>query len=145
MLRFTSTFLIVCGVLTVGSTVALAAIAAIYPGRIPVALPAALLGVSVAQLVTIFFNRPGEELGRLFSREAIVRMLLESRSLRLALARYHLTTPQALHGADADSRVKTLHDQIKLLAELDETDFDRFDSFSETSAAHGEFHDGKRR
>jgi nicotinamidase-related amidase len=130
VVRFTSMFLIGCGVLTLGATVVLAILTAIQPGRLPVALPAVLLGVSIVQLVTVFFNRPAEELSRLFRREAVYRMLLESRSLRLALARYHLTTPAALRGnTDAQSRTDVLRDQLKLLAELDKADFDRFDDF----------------
>jgi nicotinamidase-related amidase len=129
LVRFTSTFLIGCGVLTLGATVVLAVLAAINPGRLPIALPAVLLGVSVTQLVAVFFNRPGEDLTRLFSREAVYRMLLESRSLRLALARYHLTTPAALHdNTDAKARTDALRDQLNLLAELDKADFDRFDN-----------------
>jgi nicotinamidase-related amidase len=126
-------FLIVCGILTLGATVILAVIASVYPGRLPVALPAALLGLSVVQLVSIFFTRPVEELTRTLSQEAVFRMLLESRSLRLALARYHLTTPQALRRDDgtgeARSRADALREQMALLMELDQADFDRFDSF----------------
>ena len=129
LVRFTSAFLIGCGVLTLGATVVLAVLAAIHPVSVPVALPALLLGLSVAQLVTIFFNRPTDELTSLFSREAVYRMLLESRSLRLALARYHLTTPGALRADGAgEARIKALKDQLDLLADLDRTDFDRFGS-----------------
>lgn len=133
LVKFTNTFLIGCGILTLGSTVVLAVIAAVHPGRVPVVLPAVLLGLSVIQLVSVFFNRPAEELTRMLSREAVFRMLLESRSLRLALARYHLTTPGALRGdADAGARAQVLRDQLNLLTELDEIDFDRFGSLSET-------------
>ncbi len=135
VVKRTNEFLIACGVLTLGATVVLAVIAAVHPGRLPVVLPATLLGLSVVQLVTVFFNRPVEELTRLLSREAVFRMLLESRSLRLALARYHLTTPQALRRDDdgkARSRADALRDELALLTELDRADFDRFDSFGPT-------------
>ena len=126
--RFTSRFLIVCGALTLAATVVLAVVAAIHPTRLPVVLPATLLGLSVAQLVYLFFNRPAQQLTALLSREAVIRMLLESRSLRLALARYHLTTPQALHdGGAARQQVKVLRDQLNVLTDLDRVDFDRFD------------------
>jgi nicotinamidase-related amidase len=126
--RFTNRFLIVCGSLTLAATVVLAAVAAIHPERLPVALPATLLGMSVAQLVYLFFNRPAQQLTALLSREAVIRMLLESRSLRLALARYHLTTPQALRaGAGSRDQVAMLRDQLNVLTELDRVDFDRFD------------------
>jgi nicotinamidase-related amidase len=127
--RFTSRFLIVCGAFTLAATVALAVVAAIHPARLPIALPATLLGLSVAQLVYLFFNRPAQQLTALLRQEAVIRMLLESRSLRLALARYHLTTPQALRpGAGAREEAATLRDQLNVLADLDRVDFDRFDS-----------------
>ncbi len=132
VVRGTNYFLIGCGILTLGATVVLAVISAVHPGRVPTALPAVLLGLSVVQLVSIFFNRPAEELTKLLSREAVFRMLLESRSLRLALARHHLTAPQALRGdADARKRDALLEEQLNLLTKLDNVDFDRFDSLGD--------------
>ena len=132
LVRGTNYFLIACGIVTLSSTVALAVISAVHPGRVPIVFPAALLGLSVAQLVSIFINRPADELTKLLSREAVFRMLLESRSLRLALARHHLTAPQALRGdADARQRDALLEEQLKLLTRLDKSDFDRFDSLGE--------------
>ena len=127
VVRLTNMFLIGCGALTLGSTVVLAVIAAVHPGRLPVALPALLLGLSVVQVVAVFFNRPVQELTRMLSREAVFRLLLESRSLRLALIRHHLTTPTALRGdAEAAEHARVLREQLNLLTELDEIDFDRF-------------------
>jgi hypothetical protein len=141
LVNFTSQFLIGCGVLTLGSSVVLAVVAAVHRGRIPIALPAVLLGLSVVQLVSVFFNRPAQDLTRMLSREAVFRMLLESRSLRLALARHHLTTPEALRGdARAGSQAKVVRDQLKLLIELDQVDFDRFDRFG-AGAADGQHED----
>jgi nicotinamidase-related amidase len=132
LVNFTSSFLIGSGIVTLGSSVVLAALSAVHAGRLPVALPAALLGLSVVQLVSIFFNRPVRELTSVLSREAVFRMLLESRSLRLALARYHLTTPEALRGdASAGAQADVVRDQLNLLIELDNVDFDRFAGFSE--------------
>jgi nicotinamidase-related amidase len=132
LVNLTSAFLIGCGVLTLGSSVVLAVVAAVHPGRIPIALPALILGLSVVQLVSVFFHRPAQELTRMLSREAVFRMLLESRSLRLALARHHLTTPDALRGdAAAASRAKVVRDQLDVLIELDKVDFDRFDRFGD--------------
>ena len=144
LVKRTNQFLIACGVLTLGSTVVLAVIAAIHPGRLPVVLPAVLLGLSVVQLVSVFFTRPVEELTRTLSQEAVFRMLLESRSLRLALARYHLTTPHALRRDDdkARSRADALRDDLALLMELDSADFDRFDSFGRPRSS---LSDGARR
>jgi nicotinamidase-related amidase len=141
LVSFTNSFLIGSGIITLGSSVVLAIVTAAYPGRLPIALPAVLLGVSVAQLVSVFFNRPVDQLTSVLSREAVFRMLLESRSLRLALARYHLTTPAALRGdADAGARAEVVRDQLRLLIELDQVDFDRFDRFGDPelrSEPHG--------
>lgn len=126
--RFTNRFLIVCGSLTLAATVALAIVAAVRPGRLSIALPVTVLGLSVVQLVYLFFNRPAQQLTALLSREAVIRMLLESRSLRLALARYHLTTPQALRaGAEGQRELSVLKEQLRVLTDVDRVDFDRFD------------------
>jgi hypothetical protein len=132
LVKGTNVFLIGCGAVTLVATVVLAVLAAIHPGRIPIALPISLLGVSVAQLVTIFFSRPVQELTAMLNREAVFRLLLESRSLRLALARYHLTTPRALDGGEgAKAEAGILKDQLNVLADLDKVDFDRFASFAD--------------
>ncbi|HTZ27616.1 MAG TPA: hypothetical protein VMC83_26700 [Streptosporangiaceae bacterium] len=136
LVKATNVFLITCGAATLVATVVLAVVAAVHPGRIPVALPISLLGVSVAELVTIFFNRPVQELTAMLSREAVFRMLLESRSLRLALARYHLTTAQALgSGEGARDEAAVLSAQLNVLTELDKVDFDRFASFADVLSA----------
>ena len=133
LVKFTNTFLIGSGILTVGSTLVLAVFAAIDPSGLPIALPTAILGVSLVQLITIFINRPAQALTRTLSREAVFRMILESRSLRMALLRYHLTTPTALRGdADTGSQTQVLRDQLHLLTEFDKVDFDRFDSLGDT-------------
>jgi nicotinamidase-related amidase len=137
LVNFTHSFLIGSGIATLGSSVVLATVTAAQSGRLPIALPAVLLGLSVVQLVSVFFNRPASALTSVLSREAVFRMLLESRSLRLALARYHLTTPEALRGdASAGSRAAVVRDQLKLLLELDHADFDRFARFGDPD--HGD-------
>ena len=138
LVKGTNMFLIACGAVTLVATVVLAVFAAIHPGRIPIALPISLLGVSVAQLVTIFFSRPVQELTAMLNREAVFRLLLESRSLRLALARYHLTTPQALDGGEgAKWRPRSSGSQLNVLADLDKVDFDRFASFADCPERQG--------
>jgi nicotinamidase-related amidase len=133
LVKTTNMFLIGSGILTVGATVVLAVFAAIDPSRLPIALPAAILGVSLVQLITIFINRPVQALTGLLSQEAIFRMVLESRSLRMALLRYHLTTPTALRGeADASSQAQVLREQLSLVTEFDKIDFDRFDRIADT-------------
>jgi hypothetical protein len=133
LVKLTNTFLIGSGILTVGSTVVLAIFAAIDPSRLPIALPAAILGVSLVQLITIFLNRPAQALTGLLGREAVFRMVLESRSLRMALLRYHLTTPTALRGdTNASEQTRVLREQLHLVTEFDKVDFDQFDRLGDT-------------
>jgi hypothetical protein len=136
LVRLTNTFLIGSGILTVGSTLVLAIFAAIDPSRLPIALPAAILGVSLVQLITIFINRPAQALTSMLSREAVFRMVLESRSLRMALMRYHLTKPTALQGDDkASAQASVLREQLRLLTESDRIDFDRIDRIGDTGTS----------
>jgi nicotinamidase-related amidase len=155
VINLANRFLIACGIATLGATVALALIAGFRQTRVPVVFPSLLLGLSVVQTVWLFFNRPVKGLATTLSREAVFRMLLESRSLRLALARQHLTAPQALsaemsssygidfEGADrGDARFREamrrgklrtalLRDQLKVLTDLDKVDFDWLDTFAD--------------
>jgi len=156
VINLANRFLIACGIATLGATVALALIAGFHQARVPVVFPSLLLGLSVVQTVWLFFNRPVKELATTLSREAVFRMLLESRSLRLALARQHLTAPQALsaemsssYGIDFDGtdnrgdarfreamrrgslRTALLRDQLKVLTDLDKVDFDWLDTFAD--------------
>ncbi|CAJ58892.1 MULTISPECIES: hypothetical protein [Frankia] len=125
LVTLTNVFLIVCGALTLGAAVVLAVLAAAAPGTIPVALPALVLGLSAVQVVSVFFHRPAQSLIQLLGREAIVRMSLESRSLRLALARYHLTTPDALHPDEGSGlRAELLQRQMDILAQMDRADIE---------------------
>jgi nicotinamidase-related amidase len=127
-----SWFLIGCGLLTLGSSVVLAVLAAAVPRRVPVVVPALVLGLSVVQLVSVFFTRPIQAATDMLSREAVFRMLLESRSLRVALARHHLTSPAALRADDAaERRAHVVQTHLDLLVHLDRVDFDRFEHLGE--------------
>jgi nicotinamidase-related amidase len=159
VITFTNGFLIFCGVATLGATVALALIAGFHPGRVPIVFPSLLLGLSVVQTVSLFFNRPVKGLATTLSRESVFRMLLESRSLRLALARQQLTAPQALsagvgssYGPDRGDgpdhaggrfeeamrrgqlRTALLREQLEVLTNLDKIDFDRLNTFGDIGA-----------
>ncbi len=84
-----------------------------------------MLGLSAVQLDPVFFRRPAQGLIQLLAGEAIVRMSLESRSLRLALARYHLTAPDALRPDEGSGhRAELLQRQLDILAEMDRADFE---------------------
>jgi hypothetical protein len=97
-------------------------------------------GVRPASTASPPWLRPGRagrcrcrrDLGPRGAREAVFRLLLQSRSLRLALIRYHLTTPTALRGNDeAAAQTRVLRDQLNLLTELDKADFDRFSNLGD--------------
>lgn len=139
LVNFTGKFLVGWGVVALLASVALGVLVVVYPGRIPAYFPAALLGLSLVQLVSVFFNRPIESLTRMLGSEAVFRMLLESRSLRMALARHHLTTREFLRGGEAAaSQIKVIRDQLELLVELDKADFDRFERFGHRMPAKAE-------
>ncbi|MCK9925943.1 hypothetical protein MXD62_01995 [Frankia sp. Mgl5] len=129
LVNFTNTFLIACGILTLGSSVTLAVISSLRPDSVPLLVPMLVLGLSAVQLVSSFFRRPAVSLAQMLSNEAVFRILLESRSLRLALARYHFTAPNALHpDGDSAARTELVRQQLDMLANLDRVDFDRFET-----------------
>ena len=53
-------------------------------------------GLSLAQFVGAFFSSPTSDMQRNLTNLAVFKMILESHSLKTAIARFHLTTPQAL-------------------------------------------------
>ena len=59
-------------------------------------------GLSLLQVVAAFYSKPMHDLQRNLANLAVFKMILESRSLKTALGRFHLTTPQVF----ASSRPK---------------------------------------
>jgi hypothetical protein len=60
----------------------------------------------------------------------VLKMILESHSLKTAIARFHLTTPQALRelqtmdeAGDAARQVATLQKELKAIEDVDRADF----------------------
>jgi hypothetical protein len=90
LLAWGATFLVV--------TLALSVASAIWPDSVSWKLPAITAGVSLAQFIGAFFTQPAADLQRNLTNLAAFRMILESHSLKTALARFHLTTPQMLRG-----------------------------------------------
>lgn len=94
-------------------------------------LPLVTGGLSLLQLISAFFWRPMVDLQKNLTNLAIFRMILESHSLKTALARFHLTTPQTLHddmGSKIESeaatkQVQALVEQIKAIDGIEEQDY----------------------
>ena len=88
-------------------------------------------GLSLAQFVGAFFTQPTSDLQRNLTNLATFKMILESHSLKTAVARYHLTTPQALRElqtkaeAEAAARqVAALKEELAAIGDVDRADFE---------------------
>ncbi|WP_432039515.1 hypothetical protein [Streptomyces cucumeris] len=63
-------------------------------------------------------------------------MILESRSLKVALARFHVTTADALRRhEDSGRQLKSLERQLKVLEQIDAADFERLKGLGVTPRA----------
>jgi hypothetical protein len=118
-----SAFLIVTLVLTV--------LSAVYPDKVSWALPAITGGLSLLQLVTAFYTRPIRDLHRNLMNLTAHRMVLESHSLKMALARFHLTTPHtlrevqtAVEAEQAKRQIEVLEKELAAINAFDAVDYD---------------------
>jgi hypothetical protein len=87
-------------------------------------------GISLVQFVGAFFTQPSSDLQRNLTNLAVLKMILESHSLKTAIARFHLTTPQALRelqtndeADEASRQVQTLQKELKAIEDVDRADF----------------------
>ena len=87
-------------------------------------------GLTLAPFVGAFFTRPSADLQRNLTNLAVFKMILESHSLKTALARFHLTTPQALRELETEPEAKAAGRQVEALraelggvADVDGADF----------------------
>ena len=87
-------------------------------------------GLTLASFVGVFFTRPSADLQRNLTNLAVFKMILESHSLKTALARFHLTTPQALRELETEPEAKAAGRQVEALraelgafADVDGADF----------------------
>ena len=88
-------------------------------------------GLSLAQFVGAFFTQPSSDLQRNLTNLAVLKMILESHSLKTAIARFHLTTPQALRElqteGEADdataARSRRCRRSSKAIEDVDRADF----------------------
>jgi hypothetical protein len=127
-IRMANTFLIVWGMVFLTATLVLSILSAF--GVVRWQLAAVTGGLSLAQFVGAFFTQPGSDLQRNLTNLAVLRMILESHSLKTAIARFHLTTPQTLRelqtkdeAADATRQVEALQNELKAIEDVDRADF----------------------
>jgi hypothetical protein len=80
--------------------------------------------------VSAFVAKPIRDLQQNLTNLAVFKMILESHSLKTALARFHLTTPQTLRELQtageaklAAAQVAILQQQVKAIQEFDSADF----------------------
>lgn len=88
-------------------------------------------GVGLVQLVSAFISKPIRDLQQNLTNLAVFKMILESHSLKTALARFHLTTPHTLRELQterektlASAQVDLLKQQVLAIQEFDSADFD---------------------
>jgi hypothetical protein len=87
-------------------------------------------GVGLLQLVTAFISKPVRDLQQNLTNLAVFKMILESHSLKTALARFHLTTPHTLRDLETETekgvaaaQVDVLRQQVLAIQEFDSADF----------------------
>jgi len=88
-------------------------------------------GLGLASFVGAFFTQPGSDLQRNLTNLAVFKMILESHSLKTAVARFHLTTPQALRelqtpreAGAAARQIEVLRNELEAIEEVDRADFE---------------------
>ena len=129
-IKHANTFLIAFGATFLVATLVLAVAAAVWPEHVRWELTAVTGGVGLLQLVTAFISKPIRDLQQNLTNLAVFKMILESHSLKTALARYHLTTPQTLRELQtpeeaklAAAQVAVLQKQVHAIQEFDSADF----------------------
>jgi hypothetical protein len=125
-----NTFLIIFGAAFLTATLILSILNAVMPDRVSWKVVAVTGGIGLAQLVASFFSKPMRDLQRNLTNLAVFKMILESHSLKTALARYHLTTPRTLREFTspdeveaAQAQVAVLKKQVQAIQEYDTADF----------------------
>jgi len=123
-------FLIGWGSVFLVATLVFAIWSAIDPSQVSWAIPAITGGLGLAQLVTAFFTQPMKDLQRNLMNLTTYRMVLESHSLKMALARFHLTTPHTLReihtetdSVEATRQVQVLERELEAIRQADEVDY----------------------
>jgi hypothetical protein len=130
LIRRANLFLLVWGSIFLLLTLAAAALKLADPDRVGWELPAVTGGLGLLQLVSAFYSRPIRQLQQNLTNLAVFRMILESRSLKTAFTRYHLTTPETLreletpdHAETAARQIEALKAQLEVIWKTDEVDY----------------------
>lgn len=128
-IRRANTFLIAWGMVFLTATLVLSILSAF--GVVRWELAAVTGGLSLAQFVGAFFSRPSSDLQRNLTNLAVFKMILESHSLKTAVARFHLTTPQALRELQSEReagaaarQIETLQKELEAIEDVNRADFD---------------------
>ena len=123
-------FLIAWGSVFLVATLVFAIWAAVDPDQVSWVIPAITGGVGLIQLVTAFYTQPMRDLQRNLMNLTTYRMVLESHSLKMALARFHLTTPRTLRDVREESeateamlQVEVLVKEIEAIEKADAVDY----------------------
>jgi hypothetical protein len=142
-----NTFLIAFGAAFLTATLLFSILNAVMPKTFTWKVVAVTGGIGLVQLVASFFSKPMRDLQRNLTNLAVFKMILESHSLKTALARYHLTTPRTLReftAADeveaAQAQVGVLRKQVQAIQEFDTADFTGLAELARAigAAQHGE-------
>jgi hypothetical protein len=123
-------FLLMWGSAFLVMTLVLVIVDVIDPGRVDWKVPLITGGIGIAQLVSLFFKGPMENLQKNLTNLAILRMILESHSLKTAFTRFFLTNPQALREIDtkwveerAKRQIAVLQAGLDAIERIDTVDF----------------------
>jgi nicotinamidase-related amidase len=117
-------FLVGWGMTFMTIALVMSVLAVLFPARVTWQVPAIAGGVGFIPLVAVLFFRPLRILQNSTNSDTIFRMVLESRSLKVALARYHLTATESLRERDnAHDQLAFLDQELNLLQRIDQDDF----------------------
>jgi hypothetical protein len=129
-IKRTNTFLIYFGCTFLATTLVFAILNAVWPDRFGWQIAAVTGGIGLLQLVSAFISKPIRDLQQNLTNLAVFKMILESHSLKTALARFHLTTPQTLRELQTEGEAKRaaaqvalLQQQVKAIQDFDSADF----------------------
>lgn len=119
------------GVILFVITIVGAVLGFVQPDHFDWKLPAVTGGLSLSQLAVIFFGQPMARLQKNLTNLASFRMILENHSLKMALARFHLTTAETLRGNIAEHKaeqaakiqVKALKNCIDAIKKIEESTY----------------------
>jgi hypothetical protein len=119
-----SNFLVGWGMALLTIALATSVLAFLYPSYVRWQIPAITGGVGFVPLITLLFLKPGRTLQASTNADTMFRIILESRSVKVALARHHLTTAAVLKPADSvTEQLDTFERQVKILQAIDDADY----------------------